>query len=192
GGACCRATEWGHQYRQSPLPEAIEPSKQCQPFIKNRTHDMRRSSVAEQFQRQQRAPGVRCRDLRGTGQASLFQHPVERKAGQVGKKQKDAAEFGSQTTWGKIQLVAIGGRGFRHARPRSLLITTARQACKALLFENHGDGGRAEVSSGLAQCLTDVVDGEVLLAHPYDPFAEWIRFWRGLRALGDWGKKLRV
>jgi len=88
--------------QKSALGNDIEPGKQCQPFIKNRTHDMRRSSVAEQFQSQQRAPGVRGRDLRGAGQASLFQHPVERKAGQVGKKQKDAAKFGSQAVWGEI------------------------------------------------------------------------------------------
>src|SRR5262249_44142200 len=93
---------------------------------------------------------------------------------------------GERSSWSQSAVAA-----FATPAP-ALLITTARQACKALLFENHGAGGRAEVSSGLAQCLTDVVDGEVLLAHPYDPFAEWIRFWRGLRALGDWGKKLRV
>ena len=85
---------------------------------------------------------------------------------------------------GQGKLAAIGdgrGRGMERRRPFGIL--APGQAGEAFLVQDLPDGGGAQGSLLGLQDAFDVIDGEVLLAHAQDQFADRVFLGLGMRAV---------
>jgi len=139
---------------------------------------------AGEFQPQQREPCLRGRNHLATGVTGL---PDQ--AGQVaihpqGQKQEQAAELSREAARGKRKLAAIGdGSGRGKERRGPFFILAPRQAGKACFMQDLPDGGGTQGSLLGLEGAFDVVDGEVLFAHPQDQFADGVFLGLGMGAM---------
>src|SRR5207248_6826819 len=89
----------------------------------------------------------------------------ERERGQSRQEQEEAAELGVDSSRAEVELPDVGNIGPSGARGRgTVLVIAARQASKAFGLEDLVHGHRADGVAIGAKDVTDVVDGEVLLA----------------------------
>src|ERR1017187_7533473 len=157
------------------LGHHVQPRKQSQSFIENQVHDMVLAFGAGEVQPQQGEPCLRSRNHLATGVTGLPDQAGQVAIHQQGQKQEQAAELSREAARGKRKLAAIGdgsGRGKKRRRP--FFILTPRQAGKAFIVQDLPDSGGTQGSLLGLEGAFDVVDGEVLLAHPQNQLADGV------------------
>lgn len=149
------------------------------------------AGVAEKFQCQKRAHRMPGRDHLRTGKTGLFHDLIEGEGGQVGKKEKQAAELRAESPRLKVKLLHIGYRGRLGFRPcgGAFLIPTTGQAGEAFLLKNHSHPRRAQLLIEGLQGLADVINREILFPESNDLLPHPIRFRGFLRPLTGRQKK---
>ncbi len=171
----------------------VEPRKQGQPWVEDRAHDVAVASVAKELEAVQRAHGRPRWDHDRARKASLLQHLVQGNGGEVGSEEEESSELGTERAWAEIEGADISdGGSIRACGVWAFVISSSREPSEALLFEDHGDGRRAERVPRTLECIVDVIDGQVLFAHGDDLIAKAILLRSGLRALLGREEKLAV
>jgi len=113
-----------------------------------------------------------------------LQHLVQWDGGEVGGEEEEPSELGTERPWAEIEGADISDSGSIWACVVwAFVISASWEPSEALLFEDDGDGRRAERVPRTLECIVDVIDGKVLFAHGDDLIAQAILLRCGLRAL---------
>src|ERR1022692_1680821 len=157
------------------LGHHVQPRKQSQAFIEDQIHDMAFAFGAGELQPQKGKPGLSGRDHFAARVTSLPNQAGQVAIHQQGQKQEQAAELSCEAARGKRKLAAIGdGSGCGKERCRPFFILAPRQAGKACFVQDLPDSGGTQGSLLGLEGAFDVVDGEVLLAHPQNQLADGV------------------
>ena len=166
------------------LGHHVQSRKQSQSFIENQIHDMAFAFGAGELQSQQGEPCLSGRDHFAAGIAGLPNQAGQVAIHQQGQKQEQAAELSREAARGQGELAAIGdGSGRGKERGGTFVILAPGQAGEAFIVQDLPDGGGTQGSLLGLEGAFDVVDGEVLLAHPQDQFADGVFLGLGMRAV---------
>ncbi len=166
------------------LGHHVQPREQSQSFIENQIHDMALAFGAGKLQPQQGEPGLRGRNHLATGIASLPNQAGQVAIHQQRQKQEQTAELSREAARGQGEFAAIGDGSGRGMECRGTFgILAPGQAGEAFLVQDLPDGGGTQGSLLGLESAFDVVDGEVLLAHPQDQFADSVFLGLGMRAV---------
>ena len=146
---------------------------------------------AGEFQAQQGEPCLRGRDHLAAGIASLPNQAGQIAIHQQRQKQEQAAELRREAARGQGELAAIGdgsGRGMEGGGTFGIL--APGQAGETFVVQDLPDGGGTQGSLLGLQGAFDVIDGEVLLAHPQDQFADRVFLGLGMRAVLEFAEEV--
>ena len=166
------------------LGHHVQSRKQSQTFIENQIHDMALAFGAGELQSQQGEPCLRGRNHFAAGIASLPNQAGQVAIHQQRQKQEQAAELSREAAWGQGELAAIGDGSGRGMEGRGTFgILAPGQAGEAFFVQDLPDGGGTQGSLLGLQGAGDVIDGEVLLAHAKDQFADGVFLGLGMRAV---------
>jgi hypothetical protein len=104
-----------------------------------------------------------------------LQHFVQRNRREVRSEEEQPGELGTHRPGSEIEGAYVGHSSRRGSSSVwTLVISSSRQPREAFLFEEQGDGCRAELVPRVLKDLVDVVDGQVLLAQSDDLLSEAI------------------
>src|ERR1700674_1714618 len=107
------------------------------------------------------------------GQTGLAEDTIPGEHGQGGQEEEQATKLGSKLARLKVEGADVSDVGRGRAWPGwPFFVEPAWQASEAFVGQEDGDSGGAEGMSFGVESLTDVIDGEVLLAQGDDPLAE--------------------
>ena len=105
-------------------------------------------------------------------------------------EEPEAAESGAEGSRDEAQGPDVGhGRRFGPERLGPFLIQASRQACESLLAEEDGEGVDADGMPRVGQFASDVVDGEVSLAHGDGQVPNAIALGGGVRPVSGRGEE---
>jgi len=171
--------------QEGPFGDDVQAGKQGQAFIEDITHDMAVACVAEEFEGQQGAQGVRRGDHGRAGEAGLTDQAVKRQLGEHRQEQEQTAEPGVQGAGLEVELLDVGDVGERGSSAgRAFVIGAAWQFGEAFLVEDLRDGGRRQRLAGLVQGTADIVNREILLAQGDDVGPVQVFLGRSVGAFG--------
>ena len=173
------------------LGHHVQTRKQSQSFIENQVHDMAFAFGAGEFQPQQGEPCLSGRDHLAAGITGLPNQAGQVAIHQQRQKQEQATELSREAAWGQRELAAIGdGSGGGKERRGPFGILAPGQAGEAFFVQDLPDGGGTQGSLLGLQGAFDVIDGEVLLAHPQDQFADSVFLGLGMGAVLEFAEEV--
>ena len=149
-----------------PLGDDVEAGEQGDPFVTDQVHDMTLALLAAELEGQQVWIRLLGGDRGRAGEAGRAEDLGQTDVAHQGDEEPESAESGPEGPWDEAQGPDVRrGRRFGPERLGPFLIEVPGQACEALLAEEDGEGVDADGVPRVGQFASDVVDGEVSLAH---------------------------
>ena len=137
----------------------IQAGEQGNTFIRDQVHDMAVAFLADEFESEEGADGLRGWDHVGAGQPGSAKDCRQTDVTHERHEEEQAAQTSTEGAWFQVQGADIGDRGrFGLDRGWSFVVAAAWQACEAFLAEEEREGVDTEVMTGVGQFALDVVD----------------------------------
>ena len=172
------------------LGDDIEAGEEGDPLVTGQVHDMTLAPLAAELEGQEGADRLLGGDRGRAGEVGRTENLGEVNVAHQRDEEPEAAEPGPEGARDEAQGADVGdGRRFGPERLRPFLIEAAWQACEALLAEEDGGGVDTDGVPCAGRFASDVVDGEVSLAHGDGEVPDAIALGGGVRSGGERGEE---